>query len=368
MPSKANEMKHVTDVMAVWELRGDYPDVPLAPDVDYAALVAGDEQPMFVTLPIGKVDAKSANGRYYDESFVQELERQVLENKPVGLMGHLRAADRATEFPLEAVHWVGAQRVGELLWGKGYVPPGEARERIRRYKAQNKKIATSIDAWLEATWDEAKKAYRALAKGLKLNQIDIAPADRAGIPDLAAVPRLSTEMSEEPKQVEINPMAEKLEIIREMTAEDADLLPKPVREAILASTRPAPEVELVSQLREALGADEKADLVSIIREMKIERERAAAESVQARVVDLVADPETGVKVEALRGLVTELVMARRPGTPDEAAAAYQAVVAGESVKAALAAHVRETMGPPQGTPVAGQNGKAKYFVIPEETS
>src|SRR3972149_11512603 len=121
MPRKANEMKHVTDVMAVWELRGDYPDVPLAPDVDYAALVAGDEQPMFVTLPIGKVDAKSGNGRYYDESFVQELERQVLENKPVGLMGHLREADRATDFPLEAVHWVGAQRVGELLWGKGYV-------------------------------------------------------------------------------------------------------------------------------------------------------------------------------------------------------------------------------------------------------
>src|SRR5690606_11477940 len=78
-----------TDVMVVTELRGAYPNVPIAPDVDYDALIAGDPNPMFLTIPIRKANVTSGNKRYYDEAFLQELERQTLENKPIGLMGHL---------------------------------------------------------------------------------------------------------------------------------------------------------------------------------------------------------------------------------------------------------------------------------------
>lgn len=359
------ERQQIHDVMAVWELKGDYPEVPIFDDVDYDALIEGDDRPVFVTLPIGKANVRSGNGRYYDDEFVRELERQVRAIKPIGLMGHLKPEDRATEFPPEAIHWVGAARVNELLWGKGYVPKGEARDRILRYKAQNKKLATSIDAFAEGVWDDDAKAYRMKAKTLKLNQIDIAPADRAGIADLAAVPIVTTEMADEQPEHEEQPM-DKAQMIREMTAEDAALLPDAVRAAILAAAEPAPEVALVHELREALGAGEGDDIKAMVVELKQERDERRQEAVKARIAELVANEENGIKVEALRGLVTELVAARNPQTVEDAEAAYAAVVESEAVKAALAAHVRETMGPAQTTGVEGKAGRDKIFIYPEE--
>lgn len=353
----------INDIMTVWELRGSFPDVPIAADVDYAALVAGDSDPVFLTLPIGKVGVISGNGRFYDEAFVQELERQALANKPIGLMGHLSEQDRATAFPSEAVHWVGVKRDGDLLWAKGYVPSGPARDRIRRYKAAGKKIATSIDAFAKGVYDEGLKAYRMLADSMRLNQIDIAPADRAGIPGLAAVPILTTEMAETNENNEEQIM-DKYQVIREMEPEDAKLLPDTVRDAVLSAVQPAPEIELVTELRRALGVDDKADLRATIAELKQKEESGKREAVSGRIKELVADPDKGVKVEALRGLVTELVTARNPQTVQEADAAYTAVVESDHVKAVLASHVQNTMGPRQMTPLQTTSGKGKYFVIP----
>ncbi len=359
-----------SDVMVVTELRGSYPTVPIAGDIDYDALIAGDASPMFLTIPIGKVGVTSGNQRHYDDAFVIELERQTLQSKPIGLMGHLPAADRATAFPPEAVHWVGAARQGDTLWGKAYVVPGPVRERIARYKAQGKAIATSIDAFAEGVWDETLKAYRMSAQSLRLNQIDIAPADRAGIPDLAAVPLLTSEMQPavppEPEQLE-EPVMDKLQVINEMTADDARLLPESVRAAILASVSTPPEVAQVQSLRETLGLDEGADVVSAIAEMRRVQDEQRQADVQRRITELAAGPETGIKVEPVRALVVELVNARHPQTVQEAEAAYSQVVDTEAVKAALKLHVVETMGPRQGAgPVQGQKTARKFFVIPEE--
>mgnify|MGYP006382241253 FL=1 len=356
------EMQQAHDVMVVWELRGKYPDVPTAPDVDVKALVAGDPDPMFLTLPIGQAGVISGNRRLYGEDFVQELERQVLAEKPIGLMGHLREEDRATEFPAEAVHWVGARRVGELLWAKGYIPPGEPRDRIRRYKAQNKKIATSIDAFLEAVWDKDKGAYRVLANTVRLNQIDLAPADRAGIPDLAVVPHLSSEMAGHPTLPNTEDSMDKDQVIREMTADDARHLPPAVREAVLAD---AADRKLVVEMRQALGLDEKADLKVVVTEMSVSAKKQREAAVAGRIKELVEDPEKGVKLVAMRGVVTELVQRRNPQTPEEAEKAFAEVVESEAVKGALQETVQRTMGPAQGRPVAGQPGQARYFNIPE---
>jgi hypothetical protein len=359
-----------SDVLVVTELRGSYPNVPISSDVDYDGLIAEDTragtQPVFLTVPIGKVGVTSGNRRHYDEAFVTELERQTLANKPVGLMGHLSETERATAFPAEAVHWVGAIRDGDTLWGKAYVVPGAVRDRIQRYKAQGKAIATSIDAFAEGIYDETLKAMRMVAKTLRLNQIDIAPADRAGIPDLAAVPFLTTEMdaaSETEKQQESKKMPDKLEIIQELKREDARLLPDEVRAAILESVQTPPEVATVQEIRAALGVDDKADLTQVIREMRQKEAEQAKAAVTNRITELVTE---GVKVESVRGLVTELVNARNPQTADEAATAYQQVIEMQSVKDTLAATVQRTMGPRQTTPVAPQTGKAKYFQIPQE--
>lgn len=354
-----------TDILMIAELRGAYPNVPIAADVDYAALIAGDAEPVFLTIPIGKANVKSGNGRYYDESWLQELERQTLANRPIGLMGHLSDAQRNTEFPPEAVHWVGAVREQDTLWGKAYVVPGPARERIRRYKAQGKSLATSIDAYAHGVWDESLNAYRMDAKTLKLGQIDIAPSDRAGIPALATVPMLTSEMAT--PAVENNDSTEdiivdKLTVINEMTADDARLLPEPVRAAVVATVATPPEVAVVATIRETLGLDAKADVAGAIAELRRAQLTATKQAVTSRITELVKD---GIKVEKVRPVVTELITARNPQTVTDAEVAYKAVSELESVKALLAAHVQETMGPAQRTPVQSQQGKGnKYFQIP----
>ena len=353
------------DVMVIWELRGDYPtDIPLFSDVDIAELTANDTDPMFLTLPIGQANVTSKNGRYYDSEFLAELERQVATNKPIGIMGHLKPEDLGTEFPTEAIHWVGTKRVGEMLWGKGYVPPGEARERVRRYKATNKKLATSIFAEAAGQFDKAINAVRMAANSLKLNQIDIGPADRVGVPSLARIPVLTAEMQNQDDKDD--QQMDKLQVINEMTAADARLLPKPVTEAILATVQPAPEVQLVSELRGALGVDESADVVKLVSELKEAKEAAAKTAVTNRIKELVEDKETGVKVESMRGVITELITLRKPQTVEEANEAYKLVTEMESVKASLAAAVQGAMGPNLTPAAQPQNGKAKYFAIPQE--
>lgn len=351
------------DVMVIWELRGDYPtDISYFSDVDIAELTAGDDDPMFLTLPIGQANVTSRNGRHYDGEFLAELERQVAANKPIGIMGHLKPEDLGTEFPAEAIHWVGTKRVGEMLWGKGYLPPGAARERVRRYKATNKPLATSIFAEATGQFDKLVNAIRMTAKSLRLNQIDIGPADRVGVPSLARLPLVTAEMQTNLKEEQMD----KLQVINEMTADDARLLPKPVQEAILATVQPAPEVELVSELRGVLGADDKADLTALITELKQAKETAAKTAVSNRITELVEDKEKGIKVESMRGMITELVTARNPQTVTEVETAYTAVTEMESVKAALKAAVGNAMGPKMTTPAQPQRGQAKYFNIPAE--
>lgn len=361
-------MGPVRDVMVISEFKGTPPDVPFAPDVDIQELTDGDKKPVYVTLPIGKVNVRSGNKRYYDTKFVKELERQVIEKRPVGLMGHLKLADRATEFPNEAVHWVGAKLVGEFLWGKGYIPRGEARERLQRYKATKTRIATSIDCEAEGEWDESVNAYRMKADTLKLGQVDFAPADRAGIGDLAAIPHLTSEMMTGGNRQEMNEEdndMDRSQVIREMTAEDAKILPEPVRAAVLAGVQ-VPEVKTVQEIRTALGLGADADVAKAVTELRQEQETQRKAQVKARIREMASDAEKGIKLDSVRGMVIELVEAKQPTTVQEAESAYQQVLELDAVKAALKANVRETMGPPQGTPVGSQQGKPKYFQIPAD--
>lgn len=350
------------DVMMITEFRGKYPDVPIADGVDYEELTKGDPNPVFVTLPIGLVNATSGNNNFYDEAFIQEMERQVLEKKPIGLMGHLRPDQRATDFPTEAVHWVGALRVNEYLWGKGYIPAGEPRNRLQRYKATSKKIATSIDASAERIWDASLGAYRMKADTLELAQIDIAPADRAGIRDLAAIPYFTTEMAATrfpPRKSEEQDM-DKEDVVKSLTAEDAALLPSDVKKALLA--------EMQASIKKELGLSEDDDIVASVREMRQSIQEQEQKAVSNRIQELVEDPENGIQLESVRGLVQELVNSRKPKTVKEAEEIYAEVSKSEAVTKALAGMVQEMMGPSQRVPVSSKVKKGpkagKYFVFP----
>lgn len=354
------------DVMHVAELRGNYPDVQPFADIDLAELTRGDSDPVFLTIPIGKANALSGNGRFYDEAFLAELERQVATVRPIGLMGHLTEEELGSAFPDEAIHWVGAQRVGELLWGKGYVPPGPARDRVRRYKATNKSLATSIFAKARGIWNKARGAFDMVAETLQLQQIDIGPADRVGIRDLASVPILTAEMqgavtTGEPEE---HDEMDKLQVINEMTAEDARLLPEAVRQAILAGQQEPPEVAQVQELRQALGVDETADLVTAVSELRQAQETARQRAISDRISELAADAETGIKLAPVRAIVVEMVQLRNPQTVEEAETAYTAVAESERIQEMLKLNVQSAMGPNQRTRVQGQNGGGTIFKIP----
>lgn len=365
------------DVMVITELRGQYPSVPTSGDVDYEGLIAGDAAPLFITIPIGKAGVTSGNKRHYDDAFVMELMKQTLANKPIGLMGHLSDTDRATEFPPEAVHWVGAVRDGDLIWGKAYVVPGAVRDRIQRYKAHGKALATSIDAFAEGIWDEQLKAHRMSAKSLRLNQIDIVPADRAGIPDLAAVPLLTTEMD-----------APEMDIFDALPAEASNstsriggqtskqqeaTMPEKIDTAALRAIKVPPNrgwqpssaqpPTQETALREMLGADENADLVQLVQELRQQTETLTLAAIKNRIKELV---EGGIKLESARAIVTEMIELREPQSVEEAEAIYRAVTEKQSVKEMLSLEVRSASGPAaivNGKVAAG--GRPKLADTPE---
>ena len=154
MPTELNLSGDFWDVLIVRELHGDFPDIPFFADVDLAEITKGDSDPLYLTIPIAQANVVSGNKRFYGEAWLQELERQVIEKRPIGIMGHLSEAELGTKFPEEAIFWLGVKRIGEMLWAKGYLPArNEARERIRRYKAANKTIGTSIFAAADGVWN-----------------------------------------------------------------------------------------------------------------------------------------------------------------------------------------------------------------------
>lgn len=358
------------DTLFITEFRGEYPDVPLFKDIDIVELTSAEKEPVFVTLPIGKANVKSGNQRYYDEAFLQELEKQVIANKPIGLMGHLPSDQKSFAFPSEAVHWVGTMRVNEYLLGKGYLPPGDSRTRLQRYRATNKKIATSIDARGDGVWDDKLDAYRMIAETLVLNQIDLAPSDRAGIADLSAVPLLTREMLERDGiivvRTTINEEKEdmgKEEVIRELKSSDASLLPEEVRSAVIREYTQSVYKELGIQ-----GNDLVAE-VKKIRERDEQREKAA---VSAHIKEISKTGDKAIKLDSIREMVIDMVEARSPKTVAEADTIYAEILEKDSVKKALQIELQETMGPSQTTPVQPQKAstakvegmKGNWFVLP----
>jgi len=360
------------DTLLISEFTGAFPEVPIFRDIDLRELTGGEDKPIFVTLPIGKANAKSGNQRFYDEAFITELEKQVRDNKPIGLMGHLSESDRAFAFPAEAVHWIGTMRVKEYLIGKGYVPSGDSRNRLQRYRATQKKIATSIDARGDGVWSEQLGAYKMIASTLVLNQIDIAPADRAGISDLSAVPLLTQEMATQSGIIVVRPIKEskkvteeeKKQAMLEMTAADASVLPESVRAAIIQ--------EYSKEIKEALGLTDGniLDAVKSIQAKDAAREKAA---VSSRITEMATTGDKAIKIEAVREMVIDMVEAKNPLTVADAEKAYAEVLEKPSVKKALDLALQESMGPNQTTPIQNQSGttagtdpkmKGKWFVLP----
>lgn len=260
----------------VSEFRGDFPDVPFAPGVDADAFKA-EAKPFFVTLKIAKVGATSRNtGKPFSRAEVERVVQQVNEKRPEGNLGHVPKDKRGTEYGLPKLEWVGAtldERTGEA-WGKAYVPnyATDVREFFMNKIRTNGRVGTSI---------YGVQGARGLAD-MTLESIDLGHPDRLGVPDVATVPRVTSELSDGktedkkvPTELEIvselltGQLQEKTNLVAELqqskkTLEEqvADLTTK-----LAATDGP---VKLVAEMRATLKADEKADVLKLVSEMMVE--------------------------------------------------------------------------------------------------
>jgi hypothetical protein len=217
----------IRDYIALGEFQGDYPNIATDPRVDLTALTSGDEKPFFVTLPVGEVGKVSSNGLHYDDALVRALQEQLIGRG--GIMGHIKDEERSTAFPIEDVDWVGVLRQGDTLWGKGYIPPGKVREYVRRLKARKGRLATS----LYGPYDERETlddgTYR--IRGLRLESLDLAPADRAALKlgGQFAITAQMEQMEQNQETMEANEMPTKEEVLAELTLGD---IPAALRDEI----------------------------------------------------------------------------------------------------------------------------------------
>lgn len=169
---------------------GDYsPSIPFADGVDKEALIEGDTDPIFVTLPIAEVGAKSKNGRIYGQAQVESIVQQINAHRNGGNKGHLRADERSSKFDLPVLQWVGAMLDSNgKAYGKAYIPKyaSDVREYIKNAKATRSRIATSIYGTATMNGDAVDK--------LEIESIDLADPFRAGVSAAVAVPVITTEM------------------------------------------------------------------------------------------------------------------------------------------------------------------------------
>lgn len=395
------EMAVVREVME-WSFKGDFPEVPIAAGVNVKELAGGDDDPLFVTLPAFEVDKPSANKRLISKEVALEIVRQIVTDKPGGIMGHLRDEDRDSKFPIPDVYWVGATLKNGIVWVKGYVPKGEVREMLRTMKAVGSKVALSIYGVAEHVWDKARGAW--VLSEMTLEQIDLAPPKRSGF-GLAVVPHVTAEMKStasplpplppHPQPLPINGEGshgrvsiggegvgdndgsegdltmDREQIIKEMGLGDVSLVPQTVREVI---QREVPQIKVVAELRGTLNLSDDDDLVKVVSEMAsrfAELRQAAIENsirheVAAQVMADAAQETEGVK--AVREMVASLVRAKHPADPNAVAGLVTEVAQQDYVKEMVGKIIIAEMGPVHNRRVTGapaKNGAGnKYFEIP----
>lgn len=271
----------------VSEFRGNFPDIPVAPGVDLAELRSLDADPFFVTLPIvPRVGAVSKNGLLYDEALVSSVERQINTKRPGGIFGHLKDEDRGTAYPIPEGMWVGAKRDGDQLWAKAYIPPGAARDHIRRLKAVGGQISTSIYGKGKYEATETKGVRRLL--DFDLESLDFAPPQRAALGH-GAVPNVTSEFEKE------GPTMDRNQIIAELTAAD---IPATIREQIVRDAQAQSNTaQTISELRTQVSDRDAmvAELQTTVAEF---RRREFDGAIDARVAELTNWKITGDAAKA----------------------------------------------------------------------
>ena len=156
---------------------------------------------------------------------------------------------------------------------------------------------------------------------------------------------------------------DKLDVIKEMTAEDAQYLPETVRTAILETVQAPAEVAQVTEIRELLGLTPEASVVDRIKEFIAAEAAQLQAKIDAHITELVTD---GVKFETVRPIVTRLIRAENPETVEAVKECYDKVIADETITELLKSKVADAGPSHKGKTTQAAAPSAKYFVIPTD--
>ena len=315
----------------------NFVDVPLAHGVDRDALVAGDDDPLFVTLPIGEIGAISANGKEFPREAMLQLVQTVNENRPGGIVGHMKPEERASRFDLPSLMWVGAMEHGGLIYGKAYIPKyaSAVREYVKKSKARRAKIATSI--YGTAVMDGRR------VKRLNLESIDLADPARAAVGAAIAHPILTSEMVKDSEEeiVEDEKLIAELKGQRDELKAKVQALEGDLKAENIAEMRRS--AGLISELRSIVGED--VNLVSLISEMKAERDSlqkiVGEGSVLARVQEMQTQIAELAAAQLEADIIAEMDEAKVPDALRDYARVKLGVVAD---KATAKAQIAELVG------------------------
>lgn len=292
----------------VSEFAGQAPDVPFAPGVDVAGIQQDDPDPMFVTLPVCEIGAKSENGFTWGAQDVQRVIEEINSKRPEGIVGHVPLEERHHRYDLPKLRWVGATLVGNKAWAKAYVPTYavDAREYFRVAKRTNARVGTSV---------YGRPGPRGLAD-MTLESIDLGHPDRLGYRAGAVVPHITSEMEgntmpENNDQTALiaelrNDRATLRALVSELRLEGADpLVAAKSLVSELAGLRQKSGVldTLVTEL--ALDAEKpEASAKALVAELAGHRQAALVSEVDALIAEMVQENE------ALRPYIREYVIER----------------------------------------------------------
>lgn len=268
---------------------GDYPTVATYAHVDTTLLYEDDPDPFHVTLRVAQIGV-SRNGLIYDEELVAQIGHE-LERYADGIGGHIPDGEASTAFPVAEVFWIGHARVDGVLWAKGYIPPGERRDDIRRKKALKGEIGTSV--WGLAVREVVNSEGHWRAIDFELEQLDLAPAKRQSL-EKAGDFIITAEMGQNNKEG-VMPDLTKKEMIAELTVGD---VPERIQEQIIKAAQIKADAarvaelqqsvteqeaklteqeqqiaelrqwgEVVGEIRTSVGVDNEANLLEVVREM-----------------------------------------------------------------------------------------------------
>jgi hypothetical protein len=268
--------------------------------VDQLVEANEDDDPLFVTLEVMN-EGVSKNRKNYTAEFIRDVVAQINLKRPDGYSGHLQASELSTKRPDAQTIWLGAvakEVDGKTrLFAKAYVLPyaKKLRTYLKSAKVTGKKVAVSISGLADKAVKNAQGSYDLV--GFTLNSIDWARPDSEGVPTSGKFV-LRTEMKQETPEegdmdkIEVikglgatdlkehNPQLVtemQTEAVSHLTAEELssnalvqEMVANAVTEAKASAEADVQEVVTeMTQVREALGLEEDADVKTAVTEMQM---------------------------------------------------------------------------------------------------